>query len=311
MNAGRVHLVVLQPPPADEERCVVCDRPLSSHGEPVDIDGEMHTPACDLVHPGGLIEEDLLTGDVDLARWPVVRPPLLLRRRARLLSVDRAVAIAGSIGQTSKMPGASYGLDARRCITGSKLVALENSVCEGCYALKNFYATWRPALIARDRRHLGILRPLWPEAMVALLLDYLRRGGEPFFRWHDSGDLQSVAHLTRIAGIAAALPEVRFWLPTREYSIVADYLADGGPVPDNLAVRLSAHWVGQPPELPRAELLGLPTSTVHLGTVSPAVAVSSRRSDSIACRAWTRENTCGPCRACWNPNVRNVSYPKH
>lgn len=290
---------------------MVCERPLATHGDPVVIDGEMFTPACELVHPGGLVEEDLLTGDLELARWPVVRPPDVLRRRGRLMSVTRANAIAGSIGQTSKMPGASYGLDAHRCITGSKLVDQPNSVCEGCYALKNFYATWRPAIIARDRRHAGLEHPLWPEALVAMLLEYLRRGGEPFFRWHDSGDLQSVDHLARIVGVALAMPEVSFWLPTREYEIVATFIAGGGSVPSNLSVRLSAHWVGQPPAITQPELLGLPTSTVHIGTAEKPVAVSDRRSDSIACRAWTRENTCGNCRACWNPGVRNVSYPKH
>jgi hypothetical protein len=305
----RVHLVVLQSM-EPEERCVLCERPLSTHGAPVVIDGETFIPACEQIHPGGLVEEDLLTGDVELARWPIVRPPAVLLRRARLMSPERALRIAGSLGQTSKMPGASYGLDARRCITGAQLVDKPGSVCEGCYALKNFYAYWRPAIIARDRRHAGLDHPLWPEALVALLLEYLRRGGEHFFRWHDSGDLQSVPHLARIAGVAAALPGVSFWLPTREYQIVGDYLGGGGELPPNLTVRLSAHRVGQAPDISDERLLGLPVSTVHAPADGP-VMVSDRRSDVVVCRASTRENQCGKCRACWNSRVRSVSYPMH
>ena len=40
------------------------------------------------------------------------------------------------LGKTSKMRGYSFGLDARNCITGSKLRKIENSVCSKCYALK-------------------------------------------------------------------------------------------------------------------------------------------------------------------------------
>ena len=40
------------------------------------------------------------------------------------------------LGKTSKMRGFSFGLDARNCVTGSKLRKVENSVCSKCYALK-------------------------------------------------------------------------------------------------------------------------------------------------------------------------------
>ena len=36
------------------------------------------------------------------------------------MSLAEARAIAGNLGKTSKMPGPSYGLSAKRCATGSK-----------------------------------------------------------------------------------------------------------------------------------------------------------------------------------------------
>lgn len=33
--------------------------------------------------------------------------------------------------------------------------------------------------------------------------------------------------------------------------------------------------------------------------------------DSYACPAKDQENYCGTCRACWDRNVRKVSYRKH
>ena len=40
------------------------------------------------------------------------------------------------LGKTSKMRGYSFGLDARNCITGSKLRKVKGSVCAKCYAMK-------------------------------------------------------------------------------------------------------------------------------------------------------------------------------
>jgi hypothetical protein len=294
--------LVLSPPPLPSaiefgmaprqlpaQRCVMCDRTASAHGQAIDVGGELVVPACEQIHPGGLIPE----GPPD----PVVRRPGSLRRRGAEMPLVVARGIAGTLGAPSKLPGASYGIDAKRCIVGSALVKVEGSTCSGCYALKNFYAYWWPAVKARHQRQASLTHQLWPEAMVALMLDYVRRGGERFFRWHDSGDLQSVEHLERIVGIARAVPELQFWLPTREYGIAAAFLAEGGTVPRNLTIRLSAHFVGAPPRIDRAELLKLPTSTVHLPG-SPPVPVSERRADTVACRAAARDNHCGPCRAC-------------
>jgi hypothetical protein len=99
------------------------------------------------------------------------------------------------------------------------------------------------------------------------------------------------------------LLELRHWLPTREYGVVAQFVREGGEVPPNLTIRLSAHWNDRLPELP-AELAGFPISTTH--TSEPP---RSER-PTVVCRAATRENRCGGCRACWS-RVARVSYPLH
>jgi hypothetical protein len=100
-----------------------------------------------------------------------------------------------------------------------------------------------------------------------------------------------------IVQVAKQLPKVKFWLPTREYKIVEDYRSNN-TIPANLVIRLSAHKVDSEP--PKG--YGLPTSTVH-----------TKGSNIIGeeCKAYKRDNKCGPCRSCWNINVKNVSYPQH
>lgn len=205
------------------------------------------------------------------------------------MTLKEAREIAGTLSTPSKMPCHSYGLPAEECITGSKLVDVPNSVCNGCYALKGFYQTYAKTIKpAQYKRLEAIEHPEWVQAMVTLI----GATGNKWFRWHDSGDLQSVEHLAKIVEIAEQLPKVKFWLPTREYKIVSLYR---GEIPSNLVIRLSAHKVDG---LPIAT--SLQTSTVH--TETPI---------GFECRARYQSNECGSCRACWDPKVQNVSYHKH
>jgi len=36
-----------------------------------------------------------------------------------------------------------------------------------------------------------------------------------------------------------------------------------------------------------------------------------KRHKGKECRAYTTNNECGSCRACWNRNVKQVSYKEH
>ena len=54
-------------------------------------------------------------------------------------SIKDAEESVGGLSRPSKMPSFAWSISARRCQTGSKLVNVKGSVCEGCYALKNRY----------------------------------------------------------------------------------------------------------------------------------------------------------------------------
>jgi len=219
--------------------------------------------------------------------------------RASELTLTHAEEIAGSLSEPSKMPAFSYGLPAEECITGKKLVNVPGSVCENCYALKGFYAKYGYVIKpAQYKRLASITREDWVPAMVRLIDASCKRINVYFFRWHDSGDLQSVEHLRKIVAIAVYLPRVRFWLPTREYAIVAEYLRLGGQVPKNLVIRLSAHKI----DGPAPDIAGLPVSSVY----SEKVPRGARR-----CIAPDQNNECGDCYACWNSRVKHVSYHVH
>ena len=203
----------------------------------------------------------------------------------------------GGLSKPSKMPCKGYSLPATECLLGSRLRSVSGSVCVSCYALKGRY-TFPNVQNAMARRYGCTMRALedattrehYVNAFVRLLEH------ETHFRWHDSGDLQSDAHLDLIVEIAKRLPQTSFWLPTREWKLVTAWRRAGGVFPDNLTVRMSAQMIDGP--VPSTDL---PTSGVH----------THGNSQGRKCPAPTTDGHCGSCRACWDANVKHVSYLKH
>ena len=191
--------------------------------------------------------------------------------------------ITGGLSAPSKMPGPAYNLPATECITGAKLVKIPGSVCHGCYALKGRYRVSNVRM-ALARRLESLKHPRWVEAMTVLIK------GEPWFRWHDSGDLQSAWHLKQIFEVCNRTPDTMHWLPTREARILN--LMDPDIIPPNLIIRMSSHMIDQQP--------------VKFWPWTSTVSTKSK-----TCPAQDQGNSCKDCRACWDRNVKNVTYPKH
>jgi len=223
------------------------------------------------------------------------------------MKLIEAKDISHTLSNTSKMPGKSYSISATRCKVGGKLRQVKGSVCEGCYAMKGAYV-WRPTVNAMELRLKSLDNPLWVDAMVA----QIKR--QTFFRWHDSGDLQSIDHLAKICAVAEKTPATNHWLPTREKGVLKAYK---GVIPSNLVVRLSAPMIdGKPPKT------SFNTSTVHTSEPIGHVCLAERTLKGGKMLSKAQYKTlkrghgldlghCGDCRACWNTQVANVSYHKH
>lgn len=203
-----------------------------------------------------------------------------------------AEGIAGTLTTTSKMPCKSYSLSPEHCKVGAKLAKVKGSICSTCYACKGFYKVYEKQIKASQQKRLdGISRPEWVSAMVSLI------GAAKYFRWHDSGDLQSLDHLNKIVSVANATSDCLHWLPTREFSIIGQWLRRNGSFPANLIVRLSATFFDQAVET------NLPVNTATAHKDQPAI--------GFECPAPKQGGACKECRACWNANVKNVSYHAH
>ena len=191
--------------------------------------------------------------------------------------------IVGGLSAPGKMPCPSINLPAVACVTGAKLARVPGTPCHGCYALKGRYR-FPNVKEAMDRRLKALSDSRWVRAMVVLMKD------RKYFRWHDSGDIQSAWHLKRILEVCKQTPDTKHWLPTREAQLL-QYL-DPDIIPTNLIIRLSATKVDG----------AAGKSWPWTSTVSTT---------AKTCPAPNQGGQCKSCRKCWNRSIKNVQYAKH
>ena len=206
-------------------------------------------------------------------------------------TLKQAKELIGGYTVTSKMPTISYSISAKDCITGSKLRLIKNTVCSDCYALKGNYIRYAKNIEPAMKRRLNsISSPNWVNAMIYIMNHQKAVINSGLFRWHDSGDLQSLEHLQKIIDIATATPNIKHWLPTKESNLIQNYK---GSIPKNLIIRLSGSFIdGKAPKYKN-------TSTV----------VSNK--DNATCKSFEQNGQCLSCVQCWDSSIKNVSYLNH
>ena len=194
-----------------------------------------------------------------------------------------AERITGGLSAPGKMPEGSYNLPASMCQTGAKLRLVPDTPCYKCYAFKGNYVRFPAVQKAMYRRLASLTHPQWAEGMTTLVKKIKH------FRWHDSGDIQSVDHLKKIYEVCINTPKTMHWLPTQERKYLP---LPGSTYPKNLLIRLSNSKNNSKPG----------NAWTHWSTVVDS---------GGDCPASRQGNQCGSCRRCWNPKVKHVTYPKH
>jgi len=204
------------------------------------------------------------------------------------MNLKEAKKITGGLSDPGKMPGFAYNLPTWACVVGTKLRDVEGSTCSGCYAHERGRYRFPNVKDALNRRLNSLNHPQWIEAISFLITHYSHK--VPYFRWHDSGDLQGAQHLTNIFEVCNQTPATSHWMPTREAKLFT--LMQPEVVPKNLIIRMSSHMIDQGPV----------KFWPHTSTVVRA---------GKTCPAQETNNQCGSCRQCWNKEVNNVAYPLH
>jgi hypothetical protein len=138
----------------------------------------------------------------------------------------------------------------------------------------------------------------WTGWVQNMVYEIKRSNTSGYFRWHDSGDVQSIEHLKAIAEIAKQMSGIKFWLPTLEKGILNKAMRQGLEIPENLTIRLSTAMVNGEPSKAWA-------------TTSTVTTKKDMRVEGVLCKSYEQEGKCLTCRACWDKTVKNVTYLKH
>ena len=208
-----------------------------------------------------------------------------------------------SLSNPSKMNTYGYSISAHACKVGGKLHAIKGSVCELCYARKGRYIFPIVQKCMEMRLELITNDPLWVDAMVFILNRKKYKGKKlDIFRWHDSGDIQSPEHLSKMAEIAEQTPQIEHWLPTKESVVVREWVKTHD-IPENLNIRISASMIN-----------GTPT---HVDGCTTSIVVTKDmigKIDGTDCPVYADSNhgkECGDCKACYLKTVTNINYLAH
>ena len=145
-------------------------------------------------------------------------------------------------------------------------------VCDGCYALKGMYR-FPVVKDARSYNQSDYKKDDWTFRMISKVnkLDY--------FRWFDSGDVETRELADKIHTVIQGTPSVQHWLPTRSDKIakISSGIKNIELLP-NVAVRRSADNIGltkperlgvnsyviKPDDIANAKLLGITVCPVTL-----------------------------------------------
>lgn len=206
-------------------------------------------------------------------------------------------------GNTKLKGMQAFSLPARKtCPSGCLLSKNPLSTCAGCFGADGQY-NMNPNLkdkLAQNQAKIEealkteVGQNLWIAAMTRLISAKGKGGG--YFRVHDVGDFFREDYFPLWIAVANALPEWKFWVPTKQFMLAKKYQ---NLIPENFILRVSTPLVDEPP----IKLAGvnLPTATVHY----------AEHPYGFVCPAPEQGGKCGDCRACWDRSVPNVSYPLH
>lgn len=218
------------------------------------------------------------------------------------MNIEKAELITGGLSAPSKMPCFSYNLPNTCCKTGHVLKGVNGSVCNKCYASRGNYR-FSCVKKATQKRFEAINNRQWVSAMSYLIMSK----GCGYFRWHDSGDLQDEKHLENIIKVCKNTPSVIHWLPTKEKDLVNSFYNKIKKI-ENLTVRVSMFMIN---ELPEINDKIIKSGKVFSSVAKQEVINKIRSNKRFVCPYKEYNNTCGPCRKCWDKATFNIVYKYH
>lgn len=213
----------------------------------------------------------------------------------------------GLLSAPSKMPCYSFSIPAGsscpfKVVTPDPETGAQ-AICAICYAMMRNYlrhnVTNAQAVRFQwtlDSMRDAASRQAWIDTMVSAIKGTTTMA-VPYFRIHDSGDFFSPQYVMCWVEVIRALPQIKFWAPTRSYRAT------------------SPKWIAAFAELNALPNVTVRPSALHFDAPSPMLpmyaAGSSASATGYNCPAHEQQNMCLDCRLCWDSPSTPIVYRKH
>lgn len=133
----------------------------------------------------------------------------------------------------------SFNTSSKRCKVGNFLKLQDFSVCSKCYCDGGSHFTHEHTQDLLEINHELSELKNW----VQIMTDSIYQLNTLRFRWFASGDIQSCEMLEKINQIAYNLPDIKFWLPTRELKVLEKFFIEKkNKKANNLSIILSENF---------------------------------------------------------------------
>jgi len=224
-------------------------------------------------------------------------------------TIKSAIETVGTISPGNiKMECGTWSLPVDFCKTGGLLRNKENTVCSKCYAAKMQVYRKKTLDLSWKRNYDRYMiskaenkRELWINSMIKLINK--KKLKHPYFRWFVGGDIPDIEFLYRAMEIADSLPNIKFWLPSKESALIRRFIKNN-TIPSNVCIRISKSMINprQKPKIKELEPIRYSTTFTkeygkYFGFLCPATA------GDIGCYK------CGW--KCWDKSIDNVTYYLH
>jgi hypothetical protein len=219
------------------------------------------------------------------------------KKKEPKLNLKISKSICGTISlKNKKLNCPSWSLNPSKCKTGKILSENKKSICSKCYAnrMQSFRSNIAKSWDYNYHNYINMTnnRKEWIEAMIYQINYACKKMNTNYFRWFVGGDLQSQEMLESIITIARKMPEIQFWMPTKEYSILR---ANKKRISKNLLIRVSNPMIN-----PRY------THSKHKNTSTSYTKKAPIKLGTVC------KELCEPCNyACWKKSVKNITYLMH
>jgi len=201
------------------------------------------------------------------------------------------------LSQPSKMECFTFALDiiesgcADRCQYG------ENKVC---YVIGNKFRENSPSRKAKKARNFKLANS---KDFVRILTAQIRLTKQRLFRFFDSGDFFSLEFFKKVIQVCKNLPKIEFWIPTSRDDLLNQFLSEGGVIPVNTTIRLSAPQPG----------ISFHEGIIKFYSKWKQITFSETTTDPnfATCHASLEGSSCGDCEDCFKSTHKKTVYAIH